>query len=342
MKCKRDSDGRSYDHLTLQTMRIRAVRAHGEGVEVADIATSMGVSPKTVYRWLSDFLTGGQSALQSKPLLGRPRLLSAEQMAWVAKAVRETSPLQHKFVFGLWTLNLMRQLISREFKITLGTASVWRLMRLMGFTTQKPIYQAWQQDAVLVRKWESETFPEIKARAKQLGAEIYFADEASIRSDHHVGSTWATKGETPVLKATGRRFSLNMLSAISVRGELNFMVSEGRVDAAVFIEFLSRLMIGKQKPVFLIVDGHPVHRSRAVRDFVATFEGNLELHFLPPYAPQLNPAENVWSNVKRQVSRRVAHTSKELSSFVNDAFIGLGALKELILGFFKQPECSYI
>ncbi len=342
MKCQRETDARKFDHHTLQVMRMQAVRAHREGVSAPAIAKTMGVSDQTVYRWLRDYFSGGQQALLAKPIPGRPQKLTTEQLAWVAKAVREESPLQHKFAFGLWTLKLIRELIRRQFDVSLAISSTWKLMQLMGFSSQKPLYVAWQQDSALVRRWEAEAFPAIRAQAKALGASIYFADESAIRSDYHRGSTWAPTGQTPVVTATGRRFSLNMLSAISTRGELNFMVHEGRVDASVFIDFLGRLLIGATAPILLVVDGHPVHHSKRVREFVASLNGQLTLHFLPPYSPHLNPAETVWSNVKGQVARRIATTKEELRAFVDDAFIRLGALPELVKSFFQQPECRYI
>lgn len=118
-----------------------------------------------------------------------------------------------------------------------------------------------------------------------------FADEAGIRSDYHTGTTWAPVGQTPVVEVTGRRFSCNMISAVSPRGEFRFMIHEGSVTATTFKGFLTRLMVGASKPIFLIVDGHPIHKSKLVKDYVASLDGRLKLFYLPPYAPQLNPDE---------------------------------------------------
>jgi len=154
-----------------------------------------------------------------------------------------------------------------------------------GFQRQKPRYHAWQQDPVLVRTWETETFPATAAQAKREGASVSFADESGILSDYHTGTTWAPKGRTPRVAATGWRFSVNMLSAINPRGELRFMLHEGTVTAGVFLEFLKRLLIGANGPVLLIVDGHPSHRAKRVKTFVDSTQGQLRLFFLPPYAP---------------------------------------------------------
>lgn len=135
---------------------------------------------------------------------------------------------------------------------------------------------------MLVQTWETETFPAVAAEARRVGATVYFADESGIRSDYHTGTTWALQGQTPVVAVTGRRFSLNMLSAISPRGELRFMLHEGTVTARVFIEFLKRLLVGTKGPVFLVVDGHPSHRAKMVKTFVESTQGRLRLFFLPP------------------------------------------------------------
>lgn len=182
----------------------------------------------------------------------------------------------------------------------------------------------------------------IRAQAKAAGAEIYFADESGLRSDYHTGTTWAPVGETPALEATGRCFGLNLISAISPRGELRFMVHEGTVTAAVFRDFLQRLMHNAARPVFLIVDGHPTHRSKLIRDYVASLEGRLTLFTLPPYAPQLNPDEAVWSHVKRRVARGMVEDKGHLKRLAVAALRHLQRLPAIVRGFFQQPECRYI
>ena len=100
-------------------------------------------------------------------------------------------------------------------------------------------------------RWQAETFPKLRAEAKRRGAVIYFADEAGLRSDHHTGTTWGPRGQTPVVKATGRRFSLNMISAVSNGGDFRFMTQAGSVTAPVFRDFLQRLLVGATQPISL-------------------------------------------------------------------------------------------
>jgi transposase len=341
MKCKRESDGRKFDHHSLQVMRQQAIKAVQSGQSVPTVAQVLGVSTRAVYDWLAKFAAGGQQALLAKPISGRPPKVTAEEMRWLAETIKDNTPQQLKFEFGLWTLSLIGLLIKRQFGKSLSLASVSRVMKLLGFTVQKPLYQAWQQDGVLVQKWQDEIYPEIKKEAKAVGATLYFADESGMRSDYHTGTTWAPCGETPVVSVTGSRFSFNMISAVSPRGEFRFMLHEGSVTATVFKEFLSRLMIGATKPVFVVVDGHPIHKAKLVQEYVASLDGQLKLFFLPPYSPQLNPDEQVWAHVKRQVAKRFVQNKEEMKRLAIGALRRIQKLPELVKSFFRQPECQY-
>lgn len=342
MKCKRHSDGRKLDHVSLQTMRIQAVKAVREGQSVQGVADAYGVNIRSVFRWLSDYSSGGQKALQAKPIPGRPRKLSGGQMSWLASTVRRHTPQQYQFEFALWTLQLIGEVIHRRFGIRLSRSAVGRAMNALGFTPQRPLYRATQRDAVLVERWQQEEFPAIAAEAKRVGATILFADEASIRSDYHAGTTWSVQGQTPVVDTTGRRFSLNMLSAVSATGQFRFMVHEGTATAKVFVEFLKRLIHDAKRPVFLVVDGHQIHKAKLVKDYVVAQDGRLKLFFLPPYSPHLNPDEQVWGNVKSRVAKRTAESKEDLKAKVISALRRLQKLTKTIQGFFRHPDCRYI
>ena len=342
MKCERSSDGRKLDHHVLQAMRQRAVSAVKEGQPVSSVAAAFGVNIRTVFNWLASYANGGQSALLAKPIPGRPPKVTAEEMRWIANAVKDNTPQQHKFEFALWTLSIIAELIHRQFGKKLSLSAVGRIMRLLGFSAQKPLYRAWQQDAVLVRKWESETWPEIRAEAKRMGATVYFGDESGIRSDYHTGTTWAPCGETPVVNVTGRRFSLNMISAVSPQGEFRFMVHEGTVTAHVFREFLKRLMAGARNPVFVVLDGHPIHKAKLVKDYVETQNGQLKVFYLPPYSPHLNPDEQVWAHLKRRVSKQSVQNYENMKKLAISALRRIQKIPKLVRSFFLQTECTYI
>jgi transposase len=160
----------------------------------------------------------------------------------------------------------------------------------MGLSPQRPLWRAYQQNPEAVARWKQEEYPAIAAAAAA-GATIYFADEAGIRSDYHAGTTWAPVGQTPVVKATGARFSVNMISAVTTKGALRFAVFDGTTTARTFIAFCKRLLHDAPGPVYLIVDRHPSHRAKAVSTYVASTAGKLTLFFLPGYSPELNPDE---------------------------------------------------
>jgi len=323
-------------------MRQQAVKAVRSGQTAESVSKAMGVNIRTVFRWLASFSTGGQRALLAKPIPGRPRKLTAEEMAWIAKTVKDNTPQQFQFDFGLWTLNIIRGLIKHHLKKDFSISSVHRIMKTLGFSAQKPLYQAWQQDATLVRTWETETFPAIRAQAKQEGAMIYFADESGLRSDYHKGTTWSPQGQTPVVHKTGRRFGVNMISAFSPRGDFRFMLHEGNVNANVFLTFLQRLMVGATRPVFVVVDGHSIHKAAIITNYVKQSKGMLKIFYLPPYSPHLNPDETVWAHVKRDVSRRLVEDKEHMKKLALSVLRRIQKLPELVKSFFRQPECQYI
>ena len=210
---------------------------------------------------------GGIEALRAKPIAGRPPKLSGAQLRTLDTLIAGSDPRQYQFEFALWTRELVQQLIRSQFKVRLSAVSVGRLLRTLGMSPQRPVFRATQQDPERVKQRREQDYPTIRDEAAQAGATIYVGDEAGIRSEDHSGTTWAPIGQTPVVSSTGARYSLNMISAITPQGKLRFSTFTGTMNAAVFIDFCRRLLHDSPGPVFLIVDGHPVHRSKAVREF---------------------------------------------------------------------------
>jgi transposase len=341
MRCKKTVDARIYSHEALERLRRDSVKRVQAGESPEIVATGLGINRRTIYRWLSAYHYGGDDALAAKPIPGAPPKLDSKAMARLSRIVRDKTPQQFKFEYALWTLALIRELISRQFNVRLTEVSVGRLMKRLGFSPQRPLYRAWQQNPELVQSWQETVYPKIAARAKKEGALIFFADEAGVRSDHHAGTTWAPVGQTPVVKATGARFGFNMLSAVNALGHFRFMTVDGTVNATVFREFLKRLLVGMDRKIFLIVDGHPAHKAALVRRFVAENASRIELFFLPPYSPELNPDELVWNNVKSRVAKLGSQTKEELKANVHRALRRLQFLPDLVAGFFQTPTCRY-
>jgi transposase len=339
----RENDGRKLDHKTLEVLRLRAVEQVESGAHPEDVAETLGLARGTVYMWLAKYREGGKDALRAKPVPGRPPKLSGDQLRRLYRLVVGSDPRQLEFQFALWTREMVRALIRREFTVALSVVSVGRLLRKLGLSPQRPLYRAYQQNPEAVERWKSEEYPRIRAEAEAEGATIYFADEAGIRSDYHAGTTWAPVGRTPVVKATGARFAVNMVSAVTAQGALRFAVYEEKFTATLFIDFCKRLLHDAPGPVYLIVDGHPTHRARVVKEYVASTGGRLRLFLLPGYSPELNPDEWVWKNVKHDRIARTGVTSKDdLKAKAISALRRLQKLPRLVRGFFADPHLRYI
>ena len=339
----REDDGRKLDHKTLEQLRIRAVGQIEQGAHPEDIAQALGMTRAAVYSWLAKYRQGGLEALRAKPVPGRPPTLSGAQLARLYQLVVGNDPRQLRFAFALWTRAMIRELIRREFGVRLSEVSVGRLLRKLGLSPQRPLYRAYQQNPEAVARRKAETYAQIRAEAAATGGTVYFADEAGVRSDYHAGTTWAPVGKTPVVAATGDRFAVNLISAVSAKGALRFAAYEGNLNAVVFLDFCRRLLADATGPVFLVLDGHPVHRSNAVKQFAAASGGRLRLCFLPGYSPELNPDEWVWKHVKHDRIGRVGVSSPDdLKAKALAALHRLQKLPHIVQGFFRDQNLRYI
>ena len=335
-------DGRKIDRKALEAIRIRAVKRVEAGESPEVVIGALGLTRPRIYEWIAQYREGGIEALRSHKASGRPPKLSGSALQKIYRLVVGKDPRQLKFAFALWTRGMVRELISREFDVRLSDVSVGRLLRKLGLSPQRPVRRAYQQDQALVVDWMARDFPAIKKLARLTGADIYFGDEASVRSDYHSGTTWAPKGKTPVGVTTGARLKVNVISAINPKGELRFMATEKTVNADVFCEFLTRLIANATAPIFLIIDNHSVHRSAKVRAFVEKTKGRLRLFYLPPYSPELNPDELVWNYLKNHNTGRLSHSGKkEFQERVSALMESLQGLTEKVRGFFRHPIIKY-
>ena len=337
------TDGRKLSAKTLEEIRTRAVQRVQDGESPETVIKALGFSRACIYNWLARYRAGGWHGLKTGSRSGRPKKLNGSQIRWIYQTVVEKDPFQLKFSFALWTRAMVAVLIKRQFSIQLSETSVGRLLHQLGLSCQKPLFRAYQKNPELIEQWKQTVFPSIKKRAKTVGATIYFQDESGVRSDFHSGTTWASKGQTPVVEVTGARFSVNMIGAIDMRGTLRFKLVKGTVTADVICDFLEQLMHNAENPVFLIWDGHPTHRSKKVKQCVESFDGRLEVFTLPGYSPELNPCEQVWNNVKNHgIGRKKVFGPDQLKKMVLSRLRRLQKLPAIIKSFFRHPECGYI
>lgn len=336
-------DGRKISPKAMEEIRIRAIQRVQAGESPEKVIKTLGFARACIYNWLARYRAGGWHALRTGDRSGRPKKLSGAQIRWIYKTIRDKDPRQLKFAFALWTRAMIVELIKREFGIKLSKTSVGRLLHQLGFSCQKPLYRAYQRDSELVKQWKEKIFPQIQQRAKKEGAIIYFQDESGVRSDFHSGTTWALKGQTPVVETTGARFGLNMMAAITSRGQMHFMLVHGSVNADRICEFLQRLMHGHTKKVFLIWDGHPTHKAKKVKQCIESFDGRLEIFVLPSYSPDLNPIEQLWNHTKSNgVGRQSISGPEQLKKAVVNKLRSLQKLPGKIASFFRHPDCCYI
>jgi len=335
-------DARTLDHKTLEAIRVRAVQQVQSGESPEVVIKALGFSRACIYNWLAAYRAGGWEALRAKRLYGRPHKLKGWQIRWIYQTVTLKNPMQLRFPYALWTRAMIRTLIWRKYRVRMSLASVGRLLAQLGLSCQRPLRKAFEQDPALAKQWVSREYPRIRAWAKREGAEILFGDESGVRSDFHAGTTWAPRGKTPVVGQTGQRFSLNMISAITARGQLRFMVTGKRIGAKVFVEFLRRLVHGWKRPIFLIMDSHPTHKAKLVKAFEKRSKGKLRLFYLPPYSPELNPDEYVWNDVKSNGVRRSMITNvKDLRSAVESRLRYLQKNPEHVRTFFQSDTTRY-
>jgi len=294
----RENDARKLTHNELTELRKRGVSAVQDGQPPKLVAKVLGVQRSTLFGWLARYRRGGWNALDARKRGGRPPKLTAKMLEWIYDAVATKDPRQMEFPFALWTSRMVGELVWRQFGIRLSKASVCRMLKQLGLSPQKPLWRAFQQDSERVQRWIRKEYPKIRALARRQKADIFFGDDSGVRSDFHAGKTWAVRGKTPVVGTAGARFGYNILSAISPKGTLRFMLVKDKINAHVFIDFLKRLMHNWPHSIFLILDGHPVHKSVAVSKFVASTQGRLQIFYLPPYSPELNSDEQVWNHLK--------------------------------------------
>ena len=336
-------DVRSISPSAQEHLRQLAVRAVLDGKKQKAVAQLFAVTPQTISKWVKAYRLGGQVALKSKQK-GRPQggKLKPWQAAQIAKTVIDHHPEQLKLPFYLWTREAVALLIKRRFGLQVSVWTVGRYLKRWGFTPQEPARRAWEQNPEQVRQWLEKEYPQIRRQAQKEKAQIFWGDEMGLGSDHAVGRSYGLKGQTPVILATGQRFSCNMISAITNQGRLNFMVFKERFTAQVFIEFLRRLLRQNDRRLYLIIDRHPVHRSHKVKDWVEEHEERLRLIFLPSYSPEINPDELLNQDVKSNaLGRQRPGDQPELMGKVRSYLRSRQCKPDIVAKYFQGKHVQY-
>jgi transposase len=335
-------DGRKISHETLEHLRIRACQRIANGEPVSSVMASIGLSRQVGYEWMKTYRKHGIGGLKSKKAGGPKRRLGVRKLRQLRKWILSRDPRRFGFNEALWSLRIIAELVLMKFGVKLTLPGILKLLKHLGITPQKPLRRAYERDPQRIRDWQDVELPKIVKRAKRKGAMVLFLDEAGIRSDAQLGVTWGARGKTPVVSTSGQRQKVNAISAVSPKGEFRFKVFTSRFNAAFFINALKDFTKGIRRPCYFIVDGHPAHRAQVVRQFVRGTKGKIELYFLPPYAPDLNPDEFVWNHIKHHgLSRSPLRQNENLKARVTKDLKTLRRDKKLIKSFFLAKTVGY-
>lgn len=335
-------DGRTLSHEVSEHIRLMAVRRVRDGEPPSAVIRSYGLCRTTIYRWLRTAKRRGERALIRRTHRGPIPKLTGRQKRQVFRWINGKDPRQYGLDFGLWTRRIVQTLIRERFGQTLGLTAIGRLLADLEITPQKPLRRAYERDPAAIAQWLHTDYPRLQRRAHRRHAKIFFLDEAGIRSDAVLGQTWAPKGQTPTVSTSGQRQAVNAISAVNVRGEFWFKVFTKSLNKDRFVEFLQAFLRGRRTSVLLVVDGHPAHRARVVADYVQALKGRLELHFLPGYAPDLNPDEFVWNHLKTEgVSKKPLRRGESLRKRVQQDLEAIKRAPALVRSFFRAPSVAY-
>lgn len=339
-------DSRSLDQAAQEVLRIKAVKAIIAGKTQGEVAELFEVSLKAVNNWWKTYRERGMSGLYMRSR--RPKSayeggkLKGWQCASIVRTIMRKTPDQLDFGFMLWTRDAVAELIKKRYQVLLSKWTVGRLLKKWGMSPQKPVKKAYQQQPEVVKNWLDKEYPRIARKAAIEKAEIHWGDEMGVRSDDQIGRTYGKVGQTPVVKVSGQRFSCQMISTVSNLGTLRFMVFDGKFNADVCITFLKRLIKDAAKKIFLILDGHPVHKSRKVKAWIAANSDKISLFVLPAYSPELNPDELLNQDVKTNAVRKKRALNKdELKKNLVGYLRGRQKRPDLVRRYFEAKHVRY-
>lgn len=340
----RRTDARTLEPSALHLLRRQVVQAVRGGMSQTDAARTFRASLRAVSKWRRLDREGGLRALTLKRRGRRPGAgyLNAKRAGRIRSLIVGKLPDQLKLPFYLWTRAAVARLIAREYGIDVSLVTVGRYLQAWGLSPQKPVRRAYERKEAAIARWLRQEYPAIARQARRDKATIYWGDEMGLRSDHVTGTSYAPVGHTPVIRATGQRFGCNMLSAITNKGALAFRVFQGKFKAPVFVEFMKRLLKQIDGRIYLIVDGHPVHRSGTATRFAAIHSSRLRLIRMPGYCPELNPDELLNQDVKTNGLGKSRPTNRtELMATVRRHLYRRQKQPQVITNLFREKHVRY-
>ena len=340
-----DRDFRRLPPSTQAELRRVAVNMVRGGKSRIEVAEAVGVNRRFVGEWVRAYEQGGYAALAGGRRGRRPgeqKALTSRQEAMIRRLIVGRCPDQLKLPFALWTREAVGQLIERKTGLRLSLTAIGSYLAAWGFTAQKPIRRATERDGAAIQAWLERDYPAIVKRAKKERAEVHWADETGLSNQANYGRSFAPQGETPVIPRPAARFTQSMISSVTNRGKLRFMIYDGALNTAIFLKFLRRLIKDADCKVFVIVDNLRVHRAKSVTAWAAGNADRIALFYLPPYAPEHNPDEYVNNDVKQGMGRRATPMDKAaMTAGLRSHMRGLQCRPDKVRSFFQAPDVRY-
>lgn len=338
-------DARKLDQRTQQALRQRAVLLVEKGATHREAARAVGVHRGTVSRWCGAFRRDGTSGLERRKRgrrVGDQLMLTEVEARRVRGWIANKCPDQMQLPFALWTAQAVRELIYKKFGKTLGLSTMQLYLKRWGFSAQKPLTRATQREPQKIAAWLEHDYPSIAARAKREKAAIYWSDETGICNQDQIGRGYAPKGQTPVLTQTAQKFSTSMIAAVNNRGLMRFKLYKGALNVAIFLDFLKRLIKDATQKVFLIVDNLRVHHAKAVKEWLAQHKDEIEIFYLPAYAPEHNPDEYLNNDLKQTIKTKPgAKTPDDLVATTSSILKSIQKRPNRIKSYFHAKHVRY-
>ena len=330
-------DGRSVSRETLEQYRFRALELREKGWKVNKIAEAFGLSSGSVSHWFTKVERNGKESLRSRKAKGKEPKINLEERLEIIEWVKEDAR-SFGFPTPLWTCKQIQILIKKRFEKTISISNVWELLRKANLTPQKPKKIAFEKDEKAVEKWIREEWPKINAIVRRRQAMLYFQDEAGVSLIPYLRTTWAPKGEKPIIKVTGKKGGVCVSSAISPAGRMVFRIEKGRMTSETYIDFLAKIILQHpRRKVVVISDNAPIHKSKVIQSFLLSNQKKISLFNIPSYSPELNPDEHVWSYLKTyELAAHQAQNKNELRKIVDKKMRKIAKKETLIQSFFMK------
>lgn len=338
-------DARKHNQQTQYELRKQLVRLRKRGIKNKEVAEIVGISAAHASTIWQRYLKGGIESIKPgqrgrKP--GTQRVLDWKQEMIIKKMIVDKAPKQFKLPFALWTRDAVRLAIKKLYGVDIPIRTISDYLKRWGFTPQKPVRRAYEQNPKKLRKWLKQEYPEIACQAKREGAEIHWGDETGINNEAYHARGFSPKGQTPIFSITARKSSINMISSITNQGKVRFMLFRKNLNSEVFLKFLTRLLKDVERKIYLILDNHRVHHSKVVTKWLQKNQKRIEVFFLPPYSPEYNPDEYLNSDLKTRIRSGVpAQNTDDLKDKTRSFMRTLQKRPQHVKNYFKHPFVKY-